>query len=109
MNKPISRRDAVKRLVALCGASAALRESRPAAAAEATHLEPNDPTAAALKYVPDAKKVDAKQFPSYQPGQTCGTCLQLQEGADPTWRPCNLFPGKLVNVNGWCQVWVKKS
>jgi hypothetical protein len=109
MSKPLSRRDAMKRLVVLCGAAGALREIRPAAAAEAEHLSPSDPTAAALKYIPDAKTVDAKQYPSYQPGQSCGTCLQLQAGTDPTWRPCNLFPGKLVNVNGWCQVWVKKS
>lgn len=66
-----------------------------------------DPTAQALHYHADAKKVDAKAFPTYKPDQTCGNCVQLQAGTGNE-RGCNLFPGKSVNVGGWCQVWVKK-
>ena len=24
------------------------------------------------------------------------------------WRPCQIFPGKLVNAKGWCSVWAPK-
>ena len=47
--------------------------------------------------------------PTYQPGQMCNTCLQLQGKAGDAYRPCNIFAGKLVNANGWCKVWVKKA
>ena len=114
MSEPIShsRRDALKQFVLLCGAAGALQVSRPtaaAAAADLPHLAPNDPTAKALSYHEDAKTVDAKQFSTYQPGQTCSNCLQLQGNAGDQWRPCNIFAGKLVNADGWCKVWVKKT
>lgn len=70
-------------------------------------LTENDPTAMALGYHIDAKKVDAKQFASYKPNQMCSTCIQLQPGTGED-RGCTFFPGKLVNVNGWCKVWVQK-
>ena len=108
MSEPIShsRRDALKQFVMLCGAAGALRSAQ---AAELPHLTPTDPTAQALGYHDDAKTVDAKQFTTYQPGQMCSTCLQLQGNAGDAWRPCNIFAGKLVNANGWCKVWVKKA
>jgi High potential iron-sulfur protein len=111
MSEPIShsRRDALKQFVMLCGAAGVMQASRSAQAADATHLTPTDPAAQALAYHEDAKTVDAKQFPTYQPGQMCSTCLQLQGNAGDAYRPCNIFPGKLVNANGWCKVWVKKA
>lgn len=104
-----TRRDALKQLLLVCGAAGALQVNRSAAAADMPHLVPSDPTAVALAYHDDAKSVDAKQFPTYQPGQLCSTCLQLQGNAGDAWRPCNIFAGKLVNANGWCKVWVKKA
>jgi hypothetical protein len=111
MSEPMShsRRDALKQLVLLCGAAGALQATRSAQAADAPHLAPTDPTAQALAYHEDAKTVDAKQFSTYQPGQTCSTCLQLTGNAGDAYRPCNIFAGKLVNANGWCKVWVKKA
>jgi hypothetical protein len=112
MSEPISqsRRDALKQFVLLCGAAGTLQASRSAqAAADMPHLAPTDPTAQALGYHEDAKTVDAKQFTTFQPGQACNTCLQLQGTAGDAWRPCNIFAGKLVNANGWCKVWVKKA
>ncbi|HEY1724505.1 MAG TPA: high-potential iron-sulfur protein [Steroidobacteraceae bacterium] len=111
MSEPISqsRRKALKQFVLLCGAAGALRAVDTAQAAEAEHVKPTDPTAQALSYHEDAKTVDAKQFPTYQPGQMCNTCLQLQGKAGDPYRPCNIFAGKLVNANGWCKVWVKKA
>ena len=109
MSEPIShsRRDALKQFVMLCGAAGALRHARRQPSCRTS--SPTDPTAQALGYHDDAKTVDAKQFPTYQPGQLCSTCLQLQGNAGDAWRPCNIFAGKLVNANGWCKVWVKKA
>jgi hypothetical protein len=104
-----SRRQALKQFVLLCGAAGAMRAAGTAQAAEAERLKPTDPTAQALSYHEDAKTVDPKQFPTYQPGQMCSTCLQLQGKAGDPYRPCNIFAGKLVNANGWCKVWVKKA
>jgi hypothetical protein len=111
MSEPISRsrRDALKQFVMLCGAAGALQTARPAQAADLPHLVATDPTAQALGYHEDAKTVSVSQFPTYQAGQMCSTCLQLQGTAGEAWRPCNIFAGKLVNANGWCKVWVKKA
>jgi hypothetical protein len=34
--------------------------------------------------------------------------MQLTGKEGDEWRPCNVFPGKLVNANGWCKVWAPK-
>jgi High potential iron-sulfur protein len=71
-------------------------------------LDEKDPLAVAMGYVHDVKKVDANKVPQYKPGQKCANCLQLTGKEGDEWRPCNIFPGKLVNANGWCKVWVAK-
>jgi hypothetical protein len=73
------------------------------------HVTPEDPVAIALSYHESASTVDAKKFPIYKPEQKCSNCLQLTGKAGDPWRPCNLFPGKLVNAEGWCKVYVKKQ
>jgi hypothetical protein len=105
----ISRRDALKRLVLLCGAAGSLTPALPARAADLPHLSPDDPTAKALGYREDAKTVEAKKYPTYAAGQMCSNCMQLQGKPGDAYRPCNIFAGKAVNANGWCQVWVKKA
>lgn len=72
------------------------------------HLDEKDPLAVAMGYVHDAKKVDASKVPQYKPGSYCHNCVQLVGKEGDQWRPCNLFPGKLVNAEGWCKVWVLK-
>lgn len=72
-------------------------------------LDEKDPQARALGYVTDAGRVDVKSDPTFKPGQSCANCLQLQGKPGDALRSCNLFPGKLVNVNGWCKAWVKKG
>ncbi len=109
MTDSISRRDAMK--FALAGGSLlSLSKMGCAQAADAAppHLSPTDPTAVALSYFEDSKKVDATKFPTYKPDQHCASCIQLQGKDGDAWRPCALFPGKLVNADGWCKVWVKK-
>jgi len=71
-------------------------------------VDPNEPQAKSLGYVEDATKVDAKANPNYKAGQHCANCLQAQVKEGEPYVPCNIFPGKLVNVNGWCKVWVKR-
>jgi hypothetical protein len=71
-------------------------------------LDEKDPLAVAMGYVHDAKKVDAAKVPQYKPGSLCSNCMQIQGKDGEQWRGCNIFPGKLVNANGWCKVWVPK-
>jgi hypothetical protein len=108
MREPISRREALKSLLLSAGALAAVPAAREARAVELPHVTATDPTAVALSYFEDAKQVDAKKFPNYRPEQRCSNCLQLMGMEGRPWRPCTLFPGKLVNANGWCKVYVKK-
>jgi hypothetical protein len=72
------------------------------------HLDEKDSLAVAMGYVHDAKQVDPNKVPQYKKGAHCANCLQLQGKEGDEWRPCNIFPGKLVNANGWCKVWVVK-
>ncbi|MGY6552962.1 MAG: high-potential iron-sulfur protein [Wenzhouxiangella sp.] len=71
-------------------------------------LDLNDPTAQALGYQHDASLVDPQQFPQFRPGNLCSNCALYtgQEGAE--WGPCGLFPGKAVNVDGWCNAWAPR-
>ena len=117
MKSTMSRRDALKNLalgagsLLVAGAARATSYDAPKPAAAATglpHVTPDDPVAIALSYHENAGTVDAKKFPTYKPEQKCSNCLQLTGKAGDPWRPCNLFPGKLVNADGWCKVYVKK-
>jgi hypothetical protein len=113
-----SRRDAVKLMlgtavaipvVNLIGVGA-VRAEVPANAVAAT-----DPTAIALKYVADATQADraAAARPGLPPAeQHCANCqfhLPDAAGATEEWHGCSLFPGKLINVNGWCASWTLKA
>lgn len=74
-------------------------------------LELTDPSAKALLYVEDTTKVD-KANPMaarHTPDQKCSNCSQIQGKEGDAFRPCAIFPGKLVASNGWCSVWVKKA
>jgi hypothetical protein len=114
MNEFISRRQALKNLALGAGtllvAGTAARADTPKGAnyASLPHVTPTDPVAVALSYHENAKTVEAAKFPTYKPDQHCGNCLQLSGNEGDAWRPCNLFPGKLVNAGGWCKVYVKK-
>jgi len=81
---------------------------REAAAADLPHVDEKDPLAVAMGYVHDVKKVDASKVPQLKPGSKCSNCLQLTGKEGDEWRPCNLFAGKTVHVDGWCKAWVLK-
>ncbi|BFT31928.1 high-potential iron-sulfur protein [Alteromonas sp. D210916BOD_24] len=61
-------------------------------------LSVEDPTAKALNYTP-ASTVEGAQ---------CANCMYVQGDEGEQHRPCNIFPNKLVNAEGWCSAWVKK-
>ncbi|HMD58317.1 MAG TPA: high-potential iron-sulfur protein [Steroidobacteraceae bacterium] len=111
MSESITRRDALKGLTVAAGALLAANPAQRsvADAGAPPHLSATDSMAVALAYHEDSSTVDAKAFPSYKPEQKCSNCLQLQGKAGDPWRPCNLFPGKLVSANGWCKVYMKKG
>ena len=79
-----------------------------AQAQELPKLTEDDPVAAALKYTHDASTVDAALRTQPAAEQSCINCAQLQGDEGDEWRPCAIFIGKLVNVKGWCSVWVPK-
>ena len=110
MNELISRRDALKGLALGAGTILAVgaTRTRAADAGSLPHVSPTDSVAVALSYHESAKTVEAAKFPNYKAGQQCSNCLQLTGKDGDAWRPCNLFPGKLVNAGGWCKVYVKK-
>jgi len=107
----------VSRRRALLGAAAVLagvslaRMWWPARVEAATppHLAENDPTAKALNYRHDAKaapRVDKQGVAAKD--QFCHNCNLIQ-ATSGDWRPCQIFPGKAVNANGWCASWTKKA
>lgn len=78
---------------------ALLLTARPAFAAEAQRVDPNDPQAKALSYVHE----------SPNPENLCTNCQLYQGPADSAWGPCAIFPGKQVAGGGWCSAWAKKA
>jgi High potential iron-sulfur protein len=72
------------------------------------HVDEKEALAVSLAYVHDVKKVDPSKTPEFKPGSHCANCMQLTGKEGDEWRPCNIFPGKLVNANGWCKVWAPK-
>jgi High potential iron-sulfur protein len=97
-----TRRTVVKNLAFAAGA--AVLPYRATDAAE-PRLDVKDPAARARGYVEHADQVNVKKYPSYVKGSTCENCLLLQGSGGADYRPCSLFPGKVVAVNGWCSGW----
>ncbi|MFC3146372.1 high-potential iron-sulfur protein [Piscinibacterium candidicorallinum] len=79
-----------------------------AQAAAKPRLDEKNAQAAALGYVHDTKKVDAKKFPRHAASQNCANCQLYKAGKDG-WGDCSIFPANVVNANGWCSAWVKKA
>ena len=64
-------------------------------AAETPRLDPNDSAATALGYTHTAPNAS----------KSCGGCQLFKGSATAQWGRCAVFPGKLVNANGWCYSW----
>ncbi len=93
-------------LMTVAASTAALGTS--AAFAQAM-VDEKDAQAAALGYVADAKRVDAKKFPKFAAGQNCANCALYQGKAADKAGGCPLFAGKQVAAAGWCSAWAKKA
>jgi hypothetical protein len=104
-----TRRETTKLILGtLAAVPAASLLVRRAMAQELPHLTEDDPSAKALMYHGDATKamrVDKAGVPAAE--QFCHNCMFL-EAAEGQWRPCQLFPGKAVNADGWCITWTPK-
>jgi len=96
-------------LTAVAAAGCFIRPGQEAVAQDLPKLEESDPMAQSLKYTHDASTVDPASRPNPAEDQTCANCALLQGEEGEEWRPCQIFPGKLVNVNGWCSVWAPKA
>jgi len=78
-------------------------------AGDLPQLAEDDPMASAMKYTHDAGTVDPATRANPAADQTCANCSLIQGNDGDTWRPCQIFPGKAVNANGWCSVWAPKA
>jgi hypothetical protein len=100
-----------RQFIQLSAAAAAGCVLRPGSA-QAQDLErtsEDGPVAQSLKYTHDASTVDPASMPNPAENQTCANCALLQGEEGEEWRPCQIFPGKLVHVHGWCSVWAPKA
>jgi hypothetical protein len=87
---------------------ASLISSGTAVASDLPKVDENDPMAASLQYKHDATqapRVDKAGTPAAE--QVCKNC-QLAQG-EGEWVGCTIFPGKVVNANGWCNAWIKRA
>ena len=108
MQHKISRRAIVKGVLVAGACIPPLALMRTADAAAMTPLDPNDPQAKALGFVPDASKVDAASHPTFKPTQKCSNCAQFQGKPTDATGGCNIFVGHSVPAGGWCSVWAQK-
>jgi len=107
---PVRRRTLLGALAAVASVPLAnLVMSARLEAEELPHLSKDDPTAKALNYHNDASaapRVDKPGTPAAE--QFCHNCRFIQSDSGD-WRPCQIFPGKAVNANGWCSSWTKQT
>jgi hypothetical protein len=106
VKKNLTRRTLLKTIAIALPASGVVLQQE-AQAEDLPKLDPNDPVARALVYVEDPASLD-KASPAaarYEAGQTCANCIQIQGEAGAEYRPCAIFPGKVVAAAGWCSVW----
>ena len=96
-------------LSAVAAAGYFVQPGRQAHADDLPQLAEDDQMAQAMKYTHDASTVDAASRPNPAADQNCANCALIQGADGSEWRPCQIFPGKTVNANGWCSVWAPKA
>lgn len=104
----IARRKFIQ-LSALAAAGCLASPGRKVFAQDLPKLSEDDPQAVGMKYVHDASTVDAASRANPAAVQNCANCALIQGNDGDTWRPCQIFAGKVVNANGWCMVWAPKA
>ena len=105
--KPLSKiaRRKFIQLSAVAVAGALASPGRKVFAQDLPQLDPADPMANAMKYTHDASTVDPATRANPAADQTCANCALIQGNDGDEWRPCQIFPGKVVAAAGWCSVW----
>ena len=101
-----------RKFIQLSAAAAAgylVTPGREALAQDLPQLAEDDAMAIAMKYTHDSSTVDAASRTNPAAEQNCATCALVQGNDGDAWRPCQIFPGKAVNANGWCSVWAPKA
>jgi len=106
--KSIARRKFVQMTVA-AAAGCIAGQIRPIYATDLPHLSEEDPMAKSMKYTHDASSVDPATRSNPAEVQTCANCALAQVNDGESWIPCQIFPGKVVNSNGWCSVWAPRT
>ena len=106
--KKIARRQFMQ-MSAIATAGLVVAPSREAKTQGMPKIEESDPVAQSLRYTHDASAVDPASRASPASEQTCANCVLIQGDEGAAWRPCQIFPGKLVNNDGWCAVWAPKA
>ncbi|MEQ9563257.1 MAG: high-potential iron-sulfur protein [Woeseiaceae bacterium] len=104
----IARRKFIQ-LSAVAAAGCFVRPSGEARAEGLPHLTEDDPVAKSMRYTHDASTVDPASRANPAANQNCANCALVQGEDGEEWRPCQIFPGKAVNANGWCSVWAPKA
>lgn len=104
----IARRQFIQ-LSAVAAAGCMLRPGQEAVAQDMPKLGESEAMSQAMKYVHDASSVDVSTRANPAPDQNCANCALIQGVDGEAWRPCQIFPGKLVNSDGWCSVWAPKA
>lgn len=104
----IARRKFIQ-LSAVAAAGVLVQPGRAARAGDMPKLAEDDPMAQGMKYTHDASTVDSASRANSAADQTCANCALVQGNDGDAWRPCQIFPGKVVNANGWCTVWAPKG
>ena len=96
-------------LSAVAAAGCIAGTSRQALAQDLPKVSEDDPMAKGMRYTHDASTVDPSTRANPAAEQNCANCALVQGNDGDEWRPCQIFPGKVVNANGWCSVWAPKA
>lgn len=104
----IARRKFIQ-LSAVAVAGCLANPGRKVFAQDLPHLAADDAMANAMKYTHDASTVDPATRANPAADQLCSNCALIQGNDGDEWRPCQIFPGKAVNADGWCSVWAPKA
>ena len=105
MTYTIVRRDFLKCALASAVVIPALGAAG-ARAAGLPPLDPTDPVAQSLGFVPDASRVAASA--TFKPGQHCGVCMQYQGKPSDATAGCSIYAGHSVPSRGWCAAFAQR-
>jgi hypothetical protein len=104
----IARRQFIQ-MSAVAAAGCFAASGREALAQDLPKVSVDDPMAKGMRYTHDSSTVDPSTRPNAADVQNCANCALVQGNDGDEWRPCQIFPGKVVNANGWCSVWAPKA